>query len=238
MSSAVASPRVSRRLALLKAQDAELSEAGAAALVEEHRVLYERARRLMTSPKLKSFKLVGEPAARQQAYGKNRFGQGLLVARRLVEAGVPFVEVRRGGWDMHNSLFTRIKPAAAEVDRGVAALLADLKQRGLLKRTLVIVAGEFGRTPKINSKSPAPGRDHWARSFGLMLAGAGIRGGQVVGKTSANGQEVIDRAVSVEDLFQTICSAMKIDADKELFTPGGRPLKIVDGGKPISEILA
>ena len=237
VSSAVASPRVSRRLALLKAQDAELSEAGAAALVEEHRVLYERARRLMTSPKLKSFKLVGEPAARQQAYGKNRFGQGLLVARRLVEAGVPFVEVRRGGWDMHNSLFTRIKPAAAEVARGVASLLGDLKQRGLLKRTLVIVAGEFGRTPKVNSKAPAPGRDHWARSFGLMLAGAGIRSGQVIGKTSPNGQEVIDRAVSVEDLFQTICSAMKIDANKELFTPGGRPLKIVDGGKPISEIL-
>ena len=237
VSTAVASPRVSRRLALLKAQDADLSEVGAAALVEEHRVLYERARRLMTSPKLKSFKLDGEPAARQQAYGKNPFGQGLLVARRLVEAGVPFVEVRRGGWDMHNSLFTRIKPAAAQVDRGVASLLGDLKRRGLLERTLVIVAGEFGRTPKVNSKSPAPGRDHWARSFGLMLAGAGIRGGHVVGKTSANGQEVVDRAVSVEDLFQTICSAMKIDADKELFTPGGRPLKIVDGGKPISEIL-
>ena len=237
VSTAVASPRVSRRLALLKAQDADLSKAGAASLVEEHRVLYERARRLMTSPKLKSFKLDGEPAARQQAYGKNPFGQGLLVARRLVEAGVPFVEVRRGGWDMHNSLFTRIKPAAAQVDRGVASLLGDLKRRGLLERTLVIVAGEFGRTPKVNSKSPAPGRDHWARSFGLMLAGAGIRGGHVVGKTSANGQEVVDRAVSVEDLFQTICSAMKIDADKELFTPGGRPLKIVDGGKPISEIL-
>ena len=237
VSTAVASPRVSRRLALLKAQDADLSKAGAASLVEEHRVLYERARRLMTSPKLKSFKLDGEPAARQQAYGKNPFGQGLLVARRLVEAGVPFVEVRRGGWDMHNSLFTRIKPAAAQVDRGVASLLDDLKRRGLLERTLVIVAGEFGRTPKVNSKSPAPGRDHWARSFGLMLAGAGIRGGHVVGKTSANGQEVVDRAVSVEDLFQTICSAMKIDADKELFTPGGRPLKIVDGGKPISEIL-
>ncbi len=237
VSTAVASPRVSRRLALLKAQDADLSKAGAAALVEEHRVLYERARRLMTSPKLKSFKLDGEPAGRQQAYGKNPFGQGLLVARRLVEAGVPFVEVRRGGWDMHNSLFTRIKPAAAQVDRGVASLLGDLKRRGLLERTLVIVAGEFGRTPKVNSKSPAPGRDHWARSFGLMLAGAGIRGGHVVGKTSANGQEVVDRAVSVEDLFQTICTAMKIDADKELFTPGGRPLKIVDGGKPISEIL-
>ena len=233
----LASSRVSRRLALLKAQDAELSEAGAAALVEEHRVLYERARRLMTSPKLKSFKLDSEPDAKQQAYGKNRFGQGLLVARRLIESGVPFVEVSKGGWDMHNRLFTRIKTAAAEVDRGVAALLGDLKQRGLLERTLVIVAGEFGRTPKVNTKTPAPGRDHWARNFGLLMAGAGIKGGTVLGKTSANGQEVIDRAVSVEDVFQTICRAMKIDANKELFTPGGRPLKIVDGGKAIGEIL-
>ncbi len=237
VATALASPRVSRRLALLKAQDAELSQAGAAKLVEEHRVLYERARRMMTSPRLKAFKLDTEPAARQQSYGKNRFGQGLLVARRLVESGVPFVEVNKGGWDMHNSLFTRIKPAAGEVDGGVAALLKDLKQRGLLDRTLVIVAGEFGRTPKVNTKSPAPGRDHWARNFGVLLAGAGIQGGRVVGKTSADGQEVVDRAVSVEDLFQTICRAMKINADKELYTPGGRPLKIVDGGKPIGEIL-
>jgi uncharacterized protein (DUF1501 family) len=139
---------------------------------------------------------------------------------------------------MHNRLFTRIKTAAAEVDRGVAALLRDLKQRGLLERTLVIVAGEFGRTPKVNTKTPAPGRDHWAKSFGMLMAGAGIRGGSVLGKTSDNGQEVVDRAVSVEDVFQTICRAMKIDADKELFTPGGRPLKIVDGGQAIGEILS
>ena len=237
VATALVSPRVSRRLALLKAQDAELSAAGAATLVAEHRVLYERARRLMTSPKLKAFKLDSEPDTRQQAYGKNRLGQGLLVARRLVESGGPFVEVRKGGGDMHNSLFTKIKPAAAQVDRGVAALLRDLKQRGLLERTLVIVAGEFGRTPNVNTKSPAPGRDHWARNFGMLMAGAGIQGGRVVGKTSDNGQEVVDRAVSVEDLFQTICRAMKINADKELYTPGGRPLKIVDGGKPLGEIL-
>ncbi len=233
----VPSPRLARRLALLKAQDAELSDAGAEALVKEHMVLYERARRLMTSPKLSAFKLDTEPDSRQKTYGKNPFGQGLLVARRLVESGVPFVEVRKGGWDMHNSLFTRIKPAAAQVDQGVGALLGDLKQRGLLKRTLVIVAGEFGRTPKVNSKSPAPGRDHWARNFGLLLAGAGIHGGQAIGKTSANGQEITDRELSVEDIFQTICRAMKIDADKELYTPGGRPLKIVDGGMPITEVL-
>ena len=159
----------------------------------------------------------------------------------MCERGVRYVQLYYDGgqpWDTHNNHNERMVTLTRNVDRPIASMLRDLKQRGLLKRTLVIVAGEFGRTPKINSKSPAPGRDHWARSFGLMLAGAGIRGGQVVGKTSANGQEVIDRAVSVEDLFQTICSAMKIDADKELFTPGGRPLKIVDGGKPISEILA
>ena len=120
---------------------------------------------------------------------------------------------------------------AEEQDLAVALSLIESD------RPLVIVAGEFGRTPKVNTKTPAPGRDHWARNFGLLMAGAGIKGGTVLGKTSANGQEVIDRAVSVEDVFQTICRAMKIDANKELFTPGGRPLKIVDGGKAIGEIL-
>lgn len=235
VSSAVTSPRVSRRLALLKAQDAELSEAGAAALVEEHRVLYERARRLMTSPKLKSFKLNGEPAARQQAYGKNRFGQGLLVARRLVEAGVPFVEVRRGGWDMHNSLFTRIKPAAAEVDRGVAALLGDLKQRGLLKRTLVIVAGEFGRTPKVNKNA---GRDHWSRVACALLAGGGMPMGQVIGQTNRYAEEPVDRPVHFQEVFATIYRNLGLDPAQETVTDlNGRPRHLVDGYQPVPELI-
>ena len=116
-------------------------------------------------------------------------------------------------------------------------LLSDLKNRGRLGQTLVIVAGEFGRTPKINKKTPAPGRDHWARNFNLLLAGGGVRGGRVVGKTSANGQEIVERPVMVEDLFQTLCRVLRIDASKELSPPNGRPLKIVDGGQAISEIL-
>ena len=139
---------------------------------------------------------------------------------------------------MHQDLYDRIKPAAAEVDTGVAQLLVDLKQRGLLKKTLVVCLGEFGRTPKINSRGKNPGRDHWARNFGILLAGGGIKGGIAVGKTSANGQEIVDRALSVEDFFQTMSRALGIDASKELYTPEGRPLKIVDGGEPVKELFA
>ncbi|MBC7820234.1 MAG: DUF1501 domain-containing protein, partial [Planctomycetaceae bacterium] len=146
-------------------------------------------------------------------------------------------EVARAGWDMHQDLYSRIKSAAAEVDRGLSQLLADLKQRGLLKKTLVVCLGEFGRTPKINSRGNNPGRDHWARNFSILLAGGGISGGTVVGKTSDNGQEIVDRALSVEDFFQTMCRALNIDASKELVTPEGRPLKIVDGGQPVKELF-
>ncbi len=230
--------RVNRRLALLKQQDGDFSKAGAKALVDEHQVLYHRAQQLMTSPRLKAFQLNDEPEVMKAAYGKSQFGQGLLVARRLVEAGVPFVEVRKGGWDMHNNLYDRIKPAAADVDRGLSQLLKDLKQSGRLDRTLVICMGEFGRTPKINKRDPSPGRDHWARNFNLILAGGGVRGGRAIGKTSANGQEITDRPVAVEDLFQSMCHAMGIDANNELYTPIGRPLKIVDGGKVIQELFS
>jgi uncharacterized protein (DUF1501 family) len=135
-------------------------------------------------------------------------------------------------------VYDRIKPAAAEVDQGLSQLLADLKQRGMLQKTLVVCLGEFGRTPKLNSRGNNPGRDHWARNFGILLAGGGIRGGTVVGKTSDNGQEITDRALSVEGFFQTMCRAMNIDASKELYTPEGRPLKIVDGGEPVKELFS
>ena len=141
----------------------------------------------MNSPRLKAFQLDDESDASKSAYGSGKFGQGLLVARRLLESGVPFVEVARAGWDMHQGLYTRIKPAAAKVDQGLSQLLADLKQRGMLQKTLVVCLGEFGRTPKINSRGNNPGRDHWARNFGILLAGGGIQGGTVVGKTSDNG---------------------------------------------------
>ena len=231
--------RTRRRLQLLAAQEADFSAAGAKQLVAEHQNLYERARSLMTSPRLKAFKLDDEPAAVKERYGaKSQLGQGLLVARRLVEVGVPFVEVRRGGWDMHSRLFENIKTAGADVDTGLSALLADLKDRGMLDRTLVICMGEFGRTPKINDRPPTPGRDHWARNFSIAVAGGGLRGGQAIGSTSEDGMEIVDHEVQVEDLFQTFCKSMRIDANEELYTPEGRPLKIVDGGATISELIA
>ncbi|HUG90090.1 MAG TPA: DUF1501 domain-containing protein [Planctomycetaceae bacterium] len=238
VSRAVPPPRLNRRLALLAEQDAEFAQAGARTLADEHQKLYGRAARLMASPRLKAFELADESQPTKTAYGTSPFGQGLLVARRLVEAGVPFVEVRRGGWDMHDSLYNRIKPAAADVDTGLSQLLGDLKQRGLLDRTLVVCLGEFGRTPKLNRRDPAPGRDHWAKNFGALLAGAGVRGGAVIGKTSSDGQEVADRPVEVSDLFQTLCKALGIDASTELYTPQGRPLTIVDGGSVIRELFA
>jgi uncharacterized protein (DUF1501 family) len=237
VSPTVETARIDRRLALLRAQDDDLAALGAAAIAREHQALYDKASHLMTSQRLKAFTLDGESDATKQSYGGNAFGQGCLVARRLIESGVPFVEVQRGGWDMHQDLWQNIPRAAGEVDQGLAALVNDLKQRGLLERTLVVVLGEFGRTPKINQRTPNVGRDHWARNFGLLLAGAGIRGGRCVGRTSDDGMEIADRPVEVDELFRTMCRCLGIDADRQLITPEGRPLRIVDAGEPIRELL-
>lgn len=233
----VSDQRLKQRLELLAEQNLDFAKAGATKLVEERQTLYERATQMMQSPRLKAFQLTEESAQTKAAYGDNRFGQGLLVARRLIQQGVPFVQVARGGWDMHQDLYSRMKPLSGEVDQGLSALITDLKQSGLLESTLVVCLGEFGRTPKINARGANPGRDHWARNFGVLLAGSGIRGGQAIGKTSANGQEITDRALSVEDLFQTICHALRVDASKELITPEGRPLKVVDGGERVQELF-
>lgn len=234
----VPAPRLGQRMKLLSQQDAELAAVGASAIADEHQELYKRAQKMMASPRLKAFQTDAEKAEVKEKYGKSAFGQGCLVARRLVEAGIPFVEVQRGGWDMHENLWQRMPAAAGEVDQGLSALLDDLKQRGMLDKTLVVCMGEFGRTPKINQRTPEVGRDHWARNFNVLLAGGGIKGGQCVGKTSEDGMEIADRPVDVDDLFRTYCQCLKIDADEEMITPEGRPLRIVDAGSPVKEILA
>lgn len=230
--------RLERRLELLQQQDADFGRLGAPAIAAEHTELYERAAHLMAAQKLQAFTLNGESDATKTAYGSHAFGQGCLVARRLVEAGVPFVEVQKGGWDMHESLWQRMPTAAGEVDQGVSQLITDLKQRGLLAKTLVIVLGEFGRTPKINQRDPEVGRDHWARNFNLLLAGGGIRGGVCVGSTNDDGVEIKDRPVEVDDLFSTMCKALGIDDTEELISNEGRPLRIVDNGTAVKELLA
>jgi len=231
----VPAPRLTRRLALLKSQDEDFSEAGAKDLADEHQGIYGQATRLVQSAKLKAFDLTKESESVRKTFGSGGFGQGLLLARRLVEAGVPFVEVRRGGWDNHDKIFEQSPKNAAEVDPAMATLISDLKSRGMLDRTLVICMGEFGRTPKVNARA---GRDHWPNSFSVLMAGGGIRGGRAIGTTSADGMTIADRPVSVPDLFQTFCKSLAINPMTELMTPQGRPIKIVDEGAPIKELFA
>ncbi|RMG41326.1 MAG: DUF1501 domain-containing protein [Planctomycetota bacterium] len=226
--------RARRRLGLLQQLEQEFAARGGRPLVENHRQLYDRASRLMLSPKMRVFQLDDEPQGLRDAYGDSTFGRGCLLARRLVEAGVPYIEVISGGWDTHDNNFERTATLAQQVDPAAATLLKDLKQRGLLEKTVVVWMGEFGRTPRVNPRS---GRDHYPRAFSAWIAGGGLRGGLVVGRTSPNGTSVEDRPVTPADLFCTICHAMGVDPRIENLSPLGRPMKIVDGGEPIAELL-
>jgi hypothetical protein len=226
--------RYNRRLALLDDLETDFAESGGKLRVQDHKSLMSGASKMVLSPRLKAFDVSQEKDTVRERYGKTAFGQGCLLARRLVETGVTFVEVEVGNWDTHDDNFTRTKDLAGQVDPGFAALVGDLQERGMLGKTLVIWMGEFGRTPKIN---PRTGRDHYPRAFNVALAGGGVKGGQVIGSTSADGTDVKDRAVSVNDLFCSFYHALKIDPTKENQATGGRPLKIVDGGKFIKELF-
>ncbi|HEV8058282.1 MAG TPA: DUF1501 domain-containing protein [Gemmataceae bacterium] len=208
-----------------------------------HQTAYERAVRLMRSPAAKAFNLEEEPDALRDAYGRSGFGQGCMLARRLVERGVPFVEVTLNGvdgdalgWDTHASNFDRVKRLSGILDPAFGTLMTDLKQRGLLDSTTIVWMGEFGRTPKIN---PAKGRDHFPNAWSTVIAGGGLKGGQVVGKTSADGMSVEERVVSVPDFLATVCLALGIDFKKQNNSNVGRPIRIVDkAAKPINEVIA
>jgi hypothetical protein len=199
-----------------------------------HKAIGEQAVRLIGSPKASVFDLRTVPAAQADPYGKSVFGSGCLMARRLVETGVPYVEVTQQGWDTHESNFRRVKQLSADLDRGMSALLDDLSAAGLLDTTLVVWVGDFGRSPDVNAQG---GRDHWPRAFSLVLAGGGIRGGQVVGATDADGRDVAERPVTVPDLFRTLAHALRLNPDDSEVTPTGRPLRAVERGKPIVELI-
>ncbi len=205
----------------------------------------EQAYQLVTSPSAKrAFHLQEETEAVRAQYGPRTLGQSCLLARRLVERGVPFVTVFNPGWDTHDNLVVRLKEgyAGARVgvgliptfDQAFAALVTDLDERGLLDETLVIAMGEFGRTPKLNSGG---GRDHWPRVFSMALAGAGIPGGQVVGASDRTGESPAERPITPADLARTIYVLLGIDPDSELHTPDGRPVRINQGGEAIQELL-
>lgn len=208
--------------------------------INDHKTTYARAVNMMQSKEAKAFDLSSEPAGLRSAYGNDNFGQGCLMARRLMEVGVPFAEVSLGGWDTHQDNFDKLKTGLLpKIDGGVSSLLKDLKERGMLDSTLVIVMGEFGRTPNINARGAKPGRDHYPRAWSLAMFGGGLKGGMVHGKTDKEGAVVEDGKTNAMDFLATVCELMGIDHTKENETPTKRPIRIVDkAGKAIKSIIA
>jgi hypothetical protein len=237
LKSIVTETQFERRVGLLKDMEAAFHREYKVDPIIDHKTTYERAVTLMQSKESRAFDLSLESAAAKSQYGAGRFGEGVLMARRLVEVGVPFVEVSLGGWDTHMDNFDRVKKLSGEVDTAVSALITDLKDRGLLDSTLILWMGEFGRTPHINTKGPKPGRDHYPRAWSLAMFGGGIRGGRVIGKTDADGAEVIERKTTAQDFLATVCELLAIDHTLENITPGGRPIKLVDKPTPFTSLI-
>jgi hypothetical protein len=227
--------RFGRRLAALDAMEARFAQATGDAKVEGRRQVYAKAVRLMDSPKIDAFDLASESEATKKAYGDTDFGRGCLVARRLVERGVKFIEVVLDGWDTHQNDFERTQKLMATLDPAFAALLDDLAARKLLGRTLVVCMGEFGRTPRINAND---GRDHWPGAWSAVLAGGGIRGGVVHGATDDDGAKVVRDATVVPDLLATMAVQLGLDPAHTEVSPAGRPISITDDGTAIRALLA
>ncbi|HEY7327745.1 MAG TPA: DUF1501 domain-containing protein [Gemmataceae bacterium] len=228
--------RSEARLQMLDEMEQEFLAQRSSVAAESHRTAYRRAVTMMRSSAVKAFNLEEEPAKLRDAYGRSLFGQGCLLARRLIERGVPFVEVTLDGWDTHQQNFEQVKRLSSTLDPAWATLMNDLKDRGLLDTTLIVWMGEFGRTPRLNGNT---GRDHWANGWSTVLCGGGIKGGQVVGRTSADGTTIEDRKVEVADLLGTVCLALGLDPRKQNQTDIGRPIRLVEPtAKPITEVVA
>jgi uncharacterized protein (DUF1501 family) len=202
---------------------------------EDHMKILKKTYALMTSDQMSAFKVAQEPKAMQDLYGNDPFGRGCMLARRLVESGVPFVEVDYGGWDNHANIFQTLQNQKLPViDRAISALTTDLAQRGMLQDTAIIWMGEFSRTPRINGNT---GRDHWARSWSVVVGGAGMKGGIAVGKTSADGTNVETEPYSSQDVMASVCKALGISLETTFTSRNGRPMKIANAGKVIKELF-
>ncbi|MGB7348138.1 MAG: DUF1501 domain-containing protein [Pirellulaceae bacterium] len=228
--------RLLQRMAALQTIESGFAAKTRDTPASEHAKVLDKTLALMTSDQMKAFKVDEEPQAVKERYGTTGFGQGCLLARRLVEAGVPFVEVDLGGWDLHQNVHATLSNTKLpELDKAMSALVEDLAQRELIDDTVVMWMGEFGRTPRINANA---GRDHWARSWSCVVGGGGIKGGVAVGDTGRDGTAVESEPFSSEDLMTTVCKGLGISTETTFTSKNGRPMKIAGGGKVISDLIA
>jgi len=229
--------RFVRRMAKLKKMNGQFARTYDTKQARAYAAMYDEAVKLMRSKDLEAFDLTLESEAKRESYGDDPFGQGCLLAKRLVENGVRFVEVNNGGWDTHDDNFTRVGEKAAVLDQALAALLSDLAATNMLDETLVVVATEFGRTPTIQV-ARNNGRGHYPQAFSCLLAGGGIRGGIKYGKTDGQGREVIEDMVAVPDFNATIAYGLGIPIEEEIMSPEMRPFTVADKGQPVKELFA
>ena len=231
--------RLRRRLTAVAKLNQGFARRADPVTVAEIAQLTDQAIRLGKSPDVNAFRLDDEPPAILERYGAAgdapQFGKACILARRLVERGVSFVEVRLDGWDTHENNFNSVGELLGRLDPGLAGLVADLSERSMLDETLVVCMGEFGRTPRVN---PQNGRDHWAHAFSAVVAGGGVRGGQVIGASDETGSEVADRPVSIADFYATLLKAAGVDPSETLTTPEGRPIRIAEGGQIVNELFS
>lgn len=238
--SRLASERVEKRLSLLDRLQQEFLATHGDGPIESHRTVYRGAVNLMRSDAAQAFDLSQESDTVRESYGRSVFGQGCLMARRLIERGVAFIEVSLGtssggvGWDTHSDNFNAVRTLSTELDVAWSTLMTELQQRGLLESTTILCMGEFGRTPQINRNS---GRDHFPAAWSCVLAGGGIAGGGAYGKTSDDGMQVVDEEVGAHDIQATLCSALGIEPNRLQLTADGRPIAISEG-TPIKAVLA
>jgi hypothetical protein len=203
--------------------------------VKAYTEFYDETLKLMKSEDLKAFDLTQESMETREKYGRNNFGQGCLLARRLVESGVRFVEVQMGGWDMHNTIDNAMTNNGNTLDTAFSALLLDLEAKGLLESTLVILGSEFGRTPDVNEND---GRDHYPLAYSTVLAGAGVKGGYAYGSTDKEGRRPADKQTSPQDFLATVGHAMGLPVDEVVMSPSSRPFTVADKGVPVLDIFA
>ena len=227
--------KIERRESLLKAVDGLAKKVQGNDQIATYDEFHQRAAAMILSTDArKAFDITAEPAKLRDRYGRTSFGQSALLARRLVESGVRFVTVNYGGWDHHGKIFEGLDKKLPEFDQGMSALISDMHDRGTVQDTLVVVMGEFGRTPKINKDA---GRDHWGPAGSMLFFGAGVKSGFVLGKTDKHGAYTTQRPVAPADVAYTIFDSLGIDPRKQLVTPDGRPIEILDKGETVRELF-